>query len=242
MSDRELAGPPTEPVEVPAAVRAAAAGHPARAVWVNQLGGITFEVIDPEHPRFVKWSPPGAGDLSDEAARIRWASSYIAVPAVISTGTDARGQWLVTAAIRGENAVSDAWRARPIDAARAIGAGLRHLHDSLPVRECRFPHWSAPKQLESLGLPPRPRADKLVVCHGDPCAPNTLIDEDGRPAGHVDLGALGVADRWTDLAVATWSLDWNYGPGYERQLLDAYEIEPDAVRTAYYRMLWDLSS
>jgi aminoglycoside phosphotransferase len=61
-----------------------------------------------------------------------------------------------------------------------------------------------------------PDIDKLVVCHGDACAPNTLLTVDGTCSGHVDLGVLGVADRWADLAVATWSAEWNYGPGWER--------------------------
>jgi kanamycin kinase len=69
--------------------------------------------------------------------------------------------------------------------------------------------------------------------------PNTLIGDDGRWTGHVDLGALGVADRWADLAVATWSTVWNYGPGFEAALLDAYGVEPDEERTAFYRRLWD---
>jgi aminoglycoside phosphotransferase len=85
-----------------------------------------------------------------------------------------------------------------------------------------------------------PTADHLVVCHGDACAPNTLIADNGRWSGHVDLGDLGVADRWADLAVATWSTEWNYGPGWEELLLDAYGIEPDAERTRYYRLLWEL--
>ncbi len=38
----------------------------------------------------------------------------------------------------------------------------------------------------------------------------------------MDLGCLGVADRWADLAVATWSTTWNYGTGWERGLLYAY--------------------
>ena len=80
-----------------------------------------------------------------------------------------------------------------------------------------------------------------MVCHGDACAPNTLIGDDGRWSGHVDLGALGVGDRWADIAIATWSTQWNYGPGWERALLDAYGIEPDPERTAWYRLLWDMT-
>ncbi len=85
-----------------------------------------------------------------------------------------------------------------------------------------------------------PPVDQLVVCHGDACAPNTLIADDGKCSGRVDLGALGVADRWADLAIATWSTRWNYGPGWEHPLLEAYGVTADPVRTAYYRLLWDL--
>lgn len=85
-----------------------------------------------------------------------------------------------------------------------------------------------------------PGVDLAVVCHGDACAPNTLLTDDGTLSGRVDLGSLGVADRWADLAIATWSTRWNYGPGWETALLDAYGIGPDPERTAYYRLLWDL--
>ena len=47
----------------------------------------------------------------------------------------------------------------------------------------------------------------IMVCHGDACSPNTLIAPDGAFAGHVDLGMLGLADCWPDLAVATHSLE-----------------------------------
>ena len=68
------------------------------------------------------------------------------------------------------------------------------------------------------------------------------LGADGRWSGHVDLGLLGVGDRWADIAVATWSAEWNYGPGWEPLLLDAYGVQPDPERTRYYRLLWDLSS
>ena len=86
-----------------------------------------------------------------------------------------------------------------------------------------------------------PPPDRLVVCHGDACAPNTLVGEDGRWSAHVDLGRLGVADRWADLSVAAWSTEWNYGPGWTPALLAAYGVESDGDRLAWYRLLWDLS-
>jgi hypothetical protein len=64
---------------------------------------------------------------------------------------------------------------------------------------------------------PRAREQRVVcrvVCHGDACVPNTLLDRTGRWIGHVDLGTLGVGDRWADLAIATLSTEWNYGPGW----------------------------
>ena len=84
-----------------------------------------------------------------------------------------------------------------------------------------------------------PPIDKLVVCQGDPCAPNTLISRDGDFLAHVDLARLGVADRWADLAIMTLSLGWNYTNYDEQDFWDAYGVEPDAERIAYYRELWD---
>jgi kanamycin kinase len=75
-----------------------------------------------------------------------------------------------------------------------------------------------------------PPIDRLVVCHGDACAPNTLIDDAGRCCGHVDLGDLGVADRWADIAVAMLSLSWNYSGSWEGELLDAYGVDADPAR------------
>ena len=66
-----------------------------------------------------------------------------------------------------------------------------------------------------------------------------IVDVDGRVLAHVDLGALGVADRWADIAVAAMSTTRNCGPGWERTLIDAYGIAPDSERLAYYRDLWN---
>jgi len=190
------------------------------------------------------------------------------VPRILDRGADETGSWLVTAGLPGHSAVFEPWKDDPATAVRAIGEGLRALHDTLPVSECPF-SWSAERRLADAHaqaaagrvdpqswhaehrdltvdraldiLTDIPPADELVVCHGDACAPNTIIGDDGHWCGHVDLGALGVADRWADLAIATWSTEWNYGPRWQAPLLDAYGIEADPDRIRYYRLLGDIA-
>lgn len=247
-----LNGPPRADVEPPAPVRRLAAGRPLRGVWRNQLGGLTFAIGDPPE-RYVKWLPgdvdPVVADLAVEAGRLGWAGRHTPVPEVLELGEDDGSMWMVTRAIPGSSAVDERWKADPTLAVRAIGVGLRALHDALPVDDCPF-DWSPAHRLGHLQprfehlrdqLADAPPADRLVVCHGDPCAPNTLVGDDGRWVGHVDLGSLGVADRWADLSVATMSLGWNFGPGWEHDLYEAYGIEPDPERTAHYRLLWDVT-
>ena len=246
-------------------VRALAGGEPATPVWRNWAGGVTWQLGSGAGRRFLKWAPAGSGlPIAREADRLRWASRFTPVPPVLDAGSDADGEWLLTAGLPGDSAVAPRWTADPLTAVRAIGAGLRALHDALPVEDCPF-DWTARTRVadvhrratvlrpaswhaEFSGLSVRevlarlddvPDDDRLVVCHGDACAPNTLLADDGSWVGHVDLGSLGLADRWADLAVATWSTQWNYGPGWERPLLDAYGIEDDPARTAYHRLLWD---
>lgn len=262
-----IAGPPQAAVTVPAPVLESAAGRPVTVVWENELGGLTFRWGDGPDLRYAKWAPAASGiDLAEEAARLRWAASFTTVPRVLGVGADEVGHWLVTAGLPGENAIADRWKRNPAPAVAAIGAGLRAFHDALPVAECPF-SWSIEDRLADIRrrasagqIDPRawrrdsltgmdqvlgflmdaPPIEKYVVCHGDTCAPNTLVTDDGRCSGHVDLGSLGVADRWADLAIATWSTEWNYGPGWEDPLLDAYGIDPDPRRTRYHRLLWDL--
>lgn len=205
---------------MPPHIAALARGAEFVPVWLNLEGGVTLRVGD---DRYLKWS---ATPLIAEVERLRWAARFHPVPLVL----DADDNWMLTRAIDATSAVE----AQPAIAARALGEGLRALHDALPVADCPF-DWSA----ERRGAHEPPPIERLVVAHGDACVPNTLVDRAGHWVAHVDLGRLGLADRWADLAVASMSLGWNFGDGYEDAFFEAYGVERDELRIRFYRRLWN---
>lgn len=94
----------------------------------------------------------------------------------------------------------------------------------------------------------RPQED-VVLTHGDFCLPNILVKDD-RVAGFIDLGKMGPADRWQDVAIALRSLrhnfegDYNGGEKYSdfdpQLFLDGLGIKMDEEKNRYYMLLDEL--
>lgn len=262
-----LAGPPESTVEVPEAVSRIIDARPYEVVWLNGLGGLTFRIGEGSDCVYVKWAPVSSGiDLDAERQRLEWAITYTPVPRILGADADALGSWMISESLGAEHAVAQRWLQDPKTACTAVGKGLRALHDALPVESCTF-EWSVDQRRRALeerlqeGELGEPEwgdgfdgpdlataltelrvvpGEDLVVCHGDACVPNTLIDVNGEWVAHVDLGRLGVGDRWADLAVATWSTVWNYGPGWETSLYESYGVAANEEKIRYYRILWGL--
>ncbi|MGJ9405708.1 phosphotransferase [Nesterenkonia aurantiaca] len=251
-----LAGTPSAETPVPAFLQRSlqALGLGAaqlRPVWRNGAGGLTFSVasggVAAPIDLYAKWNPDGAGEsLTQEAERLRWIHGRHPAPAVVDLIVEGPEELLLTRALPGESAVSPRWKADPDLALRALGTGLRRLHDLEP-QDCPF-DWgvehrrrAAERAVSPAAQLPEdaPSLDRLVLCQGDPCAPNTLLAADGSFLAHVDLARLGVADRWADLAVMSMSLAWNFSRYDEAVFWNAYGIEPEAHRIDYYRRLWD---
>jgi kanamycin kinase/aminoglycoside 3'-phosphotransferase-2 len=141
---------------------------------------------------------------------------------------------------------------RVIDAAVEI---LRALH-ALPARDCPFDRTLDVAIADARERQPdnkkllaelentRPATEDTVVCHGDYCTPNMLVDpETLRPTGLIDLGNLGRADRYADLALMRGSLriDLNpqYGEEHVERFLTRYGADADDPRLDYYlRLDW----
>ena len=148
---------------------------------------------------------------------------------------------------------------------RAIGAFLRQLH-ALPVADCPFDAshlyrlggarrnidaglvpgdefdperqgWTAEQVWNAMHAAMPPSFGR-VVTHGDYLTGNIFLDEENRVTGLIDLGRVGVADPYQDLAIL-----WNNLREYDLEalLFEAYgEAEPDERRLHFHLMLDEL--
>ena len=90
--------------------------------------------------------------------------------------------------------------------------------------------------------------EELALTHGDYCLPNVFV-ENGRFRGLIDLGRMGVADRWRDIALCYRSLCHNsdgsyggpvYGEVQPEKLFEILGLKPDWERIRYYILLDEL--
>lgn len=207
-----------------------------------------------EH-RFLKVQPRGGvPSLRQEAERIEWLDGQLRVPRVVALDHDDTSEWMCTEALPGVDATR--LEGDPEQTVAIFARGLRRFHDALDPASCPFrftqdialahiqargtPGPSATRAFEDL-LRTRPPERDLVVCHGDYCFPNVLI-EDGHVTAYLDLGEVGVAGRWFDLAIATATCTWNLGPGYEGVFLRHYGAAMDPEQRDWYRQLYELVS
>lgn len=197
-------------------------------------------------------------DVRHEAERLAWLQGKVPVPEVLHYLEDTTGAFLVTTAVKGRDLT--AFNQQAFSVKRQITVelahGLRQLH-ALEVAACPFDHTpgrqlalletalenrEASSQGETLQAlkklaAERPIDEDLVFTHGDPCLPNVLVLA-GKLSGFIDLGRCAVGDRYRDLALARWSLNYNFGGGFTELFFGAYGLSrPDEAKLAFHYAL-----
>ncbi len=87
-----------------------------------------------------------------------------------------------------------------------------------------------------------------VLSHGDFCLPNVFL-KDGQIIGFIDLGKIGVGDKWNDIALCYRSLKHNFAGAYGGKVCEDFDpnmlfeklgIEPDWEKIKFYLLLDEL--
>lgn len=247
-------------------IGAALEGYAWTPVEDGESGGIIHHLQAPGRPDlYVKQGRDSvATDVMDEMTRLAWLQTRFPVPAIrhfISAPSEA---WLVSEAVPGQTAYECFTQepTRRLDLVRAIAATLRSLH-ALPIAECpfysgldlRLAHaqrrlhaglvdesdfgpehqgWTAQQVFDKM-LTLLPIDGDLVVTHGDFSLGNILFDGD-RLSGCIDVGRVGTANPYQDLAILSNSLA-DFGPDLPQELFRAYGIEPDDRKIAFHLCL-----
>ncbi|MBK5222558.1 MAG: aminoglycoside 3'-phosphotransferase [Acidimicrobiia bacterium] len=220
---------------------------------------------------FVKLVERGGSSPSirHEIERLEWLAGSIAVPELVAHGADDHVEWMVITALDGSDLTSRELGGDPERVVRLFAEALRTFHDSLDVESCPFdgrtdalvaiaadrveaglvaagdfePIHRGVTAEELLGHVRSRQPDDppdLVVAHGDYCIPNVFAAE-GAVSGYVDLGLVGVGDRYRDLGIGARSIAHNLGGEAVGLFFDAYGIEwPDLARVDFFVMLDEL--
>lgn len=170
----------------------------------------------------------GADRLSETTLRSVWPAVVESVRALHGIAVDDCPFWRDLAEMLS--------RARSVVAAGAVNPEfLRDEDRDVPPAELLM------RVERETDLRRRQEVADQVVCHGDLCLPNILIDPDRLTVeGFVDLGRLGVADRHADLALLLANTADSV-PGFAEDaaagLAAGYPAEVDPERLRFYLAL-----
>ena len=221
---------------------------------------------------------PVSRETRTEAAMLRWLEGRLPAPRCLYRTEENGVQYLLMTRLRGEMACAPSLLEDPAALVSSLAEALRRLWET-PIAGCPAvwmldeklaaareavergavdmdnvePEtfgpggFSGPSALLEWLCGHRP-PEEPVLSHGDFCLPN-LFFENGRLSGYLDLGRMGVADRWQDIALCYRSLRHNYDGTYSgaprrdfdpNSLFAALGIEPDWDKIRYYLLLDEL--
>lgn len=209
---------------------------------------------------------PGAESLHDEKLSMDWLKkTQIPIPAVLEYVSQDGYEFLLMTALEGQSASE--YRA-DTDILREYGRAIRDFHDSLSITQCGFDR-SVNKLIELCqvrvlsglvdehdfdqerkGLTARdvlahlesiaPTKEDLVVCHGDYCMPNLILNSDPSLSGFIDLGRFGVSDRHRDLAIASRDVVHRFGEERLDDFYASYGMQPNPDLVHFYQLVDEL--
>lgn len=220
-------------------------------------------------------------EAENEYRMMQYLQDKIPVPQVYAYEKEEGKSYLLMSKCMGEMACSHTYMSHPAMLCKLLADGLKSLW-SIDISDCRsdqrLPHKLAqaryyvenglvdldnvqpdtfgkdgfknPMELLEWLYGHMPEED-LVLSHGDFCLPN-IFGMDDKVSGYIDLGRMGIADKWCDIAICYRSLSNNYSGKYDFHIENEYlgyddamffdelGMEPNWEKIRYYILLDEL--
>ena len=208
----------------------------ARVLYIEREGGLYLKSAD-------------AGTLLREAEMTRFFHARRMGTEVLDHFTENGKDWLLTAAVRGEDLTHEFYTNEPARLCDVFAERLRLLHecptDGCPVPDhtaeylaraaqnykegnydaSLFPdNWGYTSAEEAWGVLEKKGhlLEKNTLLHGDYCLPNVMFDG-WAFSSFIDVGNGGIGDRHVDLFWGAWTLSFNlHTDAYRDRFFDAY--------------------
>jgi len=234
---------------------------------IGESGGSVYRLQHEGRPDlFLKYGRGEvAADILDETVRLRWLAAHMPVPRIVYSVSTSDEAWLLMTALVGQTA-HQCLTGHPhssIAIVDALAAFMRRLH-AIPTSACPFNSdhayrlaqardrldaglvdeddfdeerqgWTAQAVWNAMnGL--LPFAPDPVVTHGDFSLDNLLM-ADGAVVGCIDVGRVGIADRYQDIAIL-WNCLGEFEASLQRRFLDQYGVhDVDRTKLQFHLML-----
>ncbi len=246
--------------------------------YSNNVGMSDSEVLI--YPDYVLKIQAESEETKNEKDIVAWLDGQVPVPGIPVYYVEDGTAYTLMTRITGKMLCDEEYLNNPKQLIRCVAEGLRTLWKvdvtKCPFRTSRLEEqlkqarWNVennlvdmdnvepetfgaggfrnPEELISWLETNRPKED-IVFTHGDFCLPNVFV-ENNRISGFIDLGKMGPADRWQDIAIALRSLDHNFAGHYNggkkyfdfthQMLLEELELDMDYDKFRYYILLDEL--
>lgn len=221
---------------------------------------------------------PCSGETENEYRIMKWLENKLAVPRVLAYEKEEGISYLLMTKMKGKMSCDEYYMTNQELLLKVLTDGLRALW-SIDISDCPCDNrldrklerarynvehelvdmdnvepetfgengFRNPEELLKWLCEHRPE-EEPVLSHGDFCLPNIFAEGNGI-CGFIDLGRMGKADKWQDIALCYRSLRHNYAGKYgggaygsfkAELLFEGLGVEPDWEKINYYILLDEL--
>jgi len=233
-------------------------------VGEGESDATVYRLIDTE-TRYLKISSHSAQyTVKADYERLKWLSGKLPVPEIIHYTEDDIYQFLLLSECPGLHPLHDdlPWTVQTRMDVLVQSAKLFH---TLSTENCPY-HMSFDEQIalaeknidqglvdvddwdeENQGrtiedlfaefIALKPEKEDFVLTHGDLYPVNIRVDAESQQiTGFIDVGAMAIADRYTDLAPLINAIGWHHEKQWVDTFFEQYGIQPDRDKLRFYQL------